>query len=50
MPTKCEECGKKSYIIYLSCELKKLCDKCYDKVRTECEFDPDDLQYRQRSV
>lgn len=46
MPTKCEECGKKSYVIYLSRELKKVCDKCYDKVRPKRKWEPDDLPYR----
>ncbi len=50
MPTKCEECGKKSYVIYLSREFKKICDKCYDKNRSEYKFELDDLPYRQRSV
>ena len=50
MPTKCNKCGKKSYVIYLSRELKKICDKCYDKDHPEYAFEPEDLPYRQRSV
>ena len=49
MPTKCEECGEESYSIYITREHKKICGDCYDKVRPEPEFEPDDLPYRGRS-
>ena len=48
MPTKCDECGEESYVIYITREHKKLCDKCYDKVRPKVEWDPDDILRRVR--
>jgi len=29
--TKCDKCGKNSYVIYIDKDHNKLCDKCYDK-------------------
>ena len=37
MPTKCQDCGEYSYAIYLTLEYKRLCPKCYKKVRKENE-------------
>jgi len=34
---KCEECGERTYIIYINKEHEKLCDKCYDK-RKGCKY------------
>lgn len=48
MPTKCDECGEKSYTIHITREYKKLCGDCYDKVRPPYKFDPDDIPYRER--
>jgi len=49
MPTKCDKCGEESYCIYITRAHEKLCDECYDKVRPKGKWEPDDLQYRQRS-
>ena len=48
MPTKCEECEKESYCIYLTPEFKKLCGECYDKTQPERKFEADDIPYRNR--
>lgn len=49
MPTKCDECGEESYCIFITREYKKLCGKCYDKVRPKVEWTPDDIPYRVRT-
>lgn len=49
MPTKCEECGEESYLIYITQEYKKLCGECYDKIRPKREFGLDDLPLRERT-
>jgi hypothetical protein len=33
MPTKCDSCGKESYVIYITRNYERLCDICYDKDR-----------------
>jgi hypothetical protein len=48
MPTKCDECGKESYCIYITREYKNLCPECYDKVRPKREFELDDIPRRMR--
>ena len=35
--TKCEECGKNTYVIYVTKEHKKICDFCHDKKKKEKE-------------
>ena len=48
MPTKCEECGEKSYCIYITHDYKKLCGECYDKTQPERKFEADDIPHRYR--
>ena len=50
MPTKCDECGKEEYVIYITREYKRLCGECYDKIRSPYKFEPEDLAHRRRSV
>ena len=50
MPTKCDVCGEESYVIYITREYKKLCDECYDKVRTPVKSGLEDLPYRIRRI
>ena len=52
MPTKCENCKKYYYSIYITLEYRKLCGKCYDKCedKKECVFEPDDLPERLRRI
>lgn len=48
MMTKCENCKKFYYSIYITEDYKRLCGKCYDKVRKDDpKFDPDDLNRRE---
>ena len=46
MPIKCDECGKEFYAIHITRKYKKICGDCYDKVRLDKRWDPDDLTRR----
>ncbi len=43
MPTKCDECGEEVYAIHVTRNYSRLCSKCYDEVRPNKKWDPDDL-------
>lgn len=48
MPTECDECGKEVYAVHITRKYKKICGDCYDKIRTDKEWEPDDLTHRIR--
>jgi hypothetical protein len=50
MPTKCDECGKPSYCIYITREYKNLCGECYDKTNPVRTDEPEDLSYRVKRI
>lgn len=34
---KCDKCGEKTYVIFITRNHRKLCDKCYEKRRKKKE-------------
>ena len=36
---KCDKCGEKTYIIFITENYEKLCDKCWDKTIKKSEWE-----------
>jgi len=45
---KCDNCGEKVYVIYITRKYERLCPECYDKVRPKEKWELEDIPLRER--